>query len=165
MEKGKPPMKADILLRAVAVAALVLTANTALSEDIAPVSEGAGAEDGYVDPGLKTRGRCKDHPGRPRWMMEHPIEFMWRAELASEFRSVQRAEAVSEAGTCDCDMLYPDWNVYRAEIEAMWNEVSTESKWDWDDETRERFNATRDRMNDYSRPLLPMVTRLCSGLE
>lgn len=149
---------------ALAVSA-VLVGQVVLAETNTPANETTDAAGIYTDPTVQNRKRCLERPGLPRWMIEHPLGFEWRLDLAKEFRSYQRSSAIADAETCDCEMLYPDWDVYRADLEAIWNDVSVDSKYVWNDEARDRFNATRDGFTDISRPLLPMVTRLCASVE
>lgn len=150
-------MKTPIL-----AALAVMIAASATAEDLTALE---ARQEAYVDPMLQSRQRCEDRPGKPGWMMVQPLGFEWRGDLASKFRAFQRARTISEAGACDCDMLYPDWNQFRAELEAIWIEVSAESKWDWDDETRQRFYGAQDAMTDYSDPLLRITVDLCEGVE
>lgn len=154
----------SIVRVALAVSA-VLAGQVVMAETNTPANETIAAVGIYTDPTVKNRKRCLERPGLPQWMMEHPLGFEWRLDLAKEFRSYQRSSAIADAETCDCEMLYPDWDVYRADLEAIWNDVSVDSKYVWNDETRDRFNATRDGFTDISRPLLPMVTRLCASVE
>lgn len=149
---------------ALAVSA-VLAGQVAVAETNTPANETTDAVGIYVDPTVKNRKRCLERPGLPQWMMEHPLGFEWRLDLAKEFRSYQRSSAIADAESCDCEMLYPDWDAYRADLEAIWNDVSVDSKYVWNDETRNRFNAARDGFTDISRPLLPVVTRLCASVE
>jgi len=146
-----------------AAAVAALTATSVAAQEIP--DDLTAAQEAYVDPTIETRGRCMDRPGLPGWMMVRPLGYEWRGDLAYQFRSAQVRREVTEAGVCSCDLLYPDWDVHREEVEAMWNEVSTEKKWDWDEETRQRFYAVRDAMNDDSGPLLQTVVELCEGVE
>lgn len=150
-------MKTPIL-----AALAVIIATSVSAEDLTALE---ARQEAYVDPNLKTRDRCVNHPGHPGWMMVQPLGYEWRLDLANKFRVFQGVRTISEAGACDCDMLYPDWNQFRAELEAIWNEVSAESKWVWDDETRQRFYAAQDAMTDYSDPLLRITVDLCEGVE
>ena len=147
------------------VASLAFGGQSVLADDAPTTGELAGSLQGYVDPEIANRTRCQDRPGRPRWMMVQPLGFEWRLELAKEYRSVQRTRLISEAETCDCDMLYPDWDALRSNLEKTWSEVSDQSKYVWDAATRERYHETRDALTDYARPLLPLVTRLCASVE
>jgi hypothetical protein len=158
-------MRYDYLLRISLVVSVSLAGVPAVSKTETPPDETVSSENTSLDPEMRNRKRCVDHAGRPQWMIEQPLGFEWRLELGRDFRSVQRARAITETETCDCDMLYPDWNAYRSQLETIWGEVSLESKFVWDDETRDRFNTARDFLTDYSRPLLPLVTRLCAGVE
>lgn len=148
---------------------LALTIALAGHPAVAQTNEGAGTdasvESAHVDPELRDRKRCLNHPGRPQWMIDQPLGFEWRLELGREFRSAERARAVSSNETCSCDQLYPDWNESRPLVEAIWAEVSPDSKFVWGEAERDRFDAARDKLADYSRPLLPMVTRLCASVE
>lgn len=155
-------MKFDYLLSAAVTVCIALSGHAAIAQT---ANEAVVSENTSLDPELRNRKRCVDHHGRPQWMIEQPLGFEWRLELGRNFRSVQRSRMVSETDTCNCDTLYPDWNIYRAELEAIWNEASLESKFVWNDETRDRYNAARDQLTDVSRPLLPMVTRLCASVE
>lgn len=158
-------MKYDRLLAGFIAASISASGFSAFAQTTNGASDTAAPETTSLDPELRTRKRCFEHPGRPQWMIEQPLGYEWRLELGRDFRSVQVSRAVSKAETCDCDMLYPDWNMYRGELEEIWNEVSTESKYVWDDATRDRFNDAMDSMTEVSRPLLPMVTRLCAAVE
>lgn len=142
----------------VAVAVVV-----ALGSHVAAADGDAGGS--YVDPILKDRQRCLDRPGRPEWMMVQSIEFQWRVELAAKYRSFYRASVISEADGCSCDKMYPDWDEHMTEVEQLWDGVSESSRWEWDNETRQRFYAARDRMTDFSSPRLMTVVRLCENLE
>lgn len=134
---------------------------TALSD----LNVAAASNSGYVDPEIRNRNRCLDHPGRPAWMMVQPLGFEWRLDLANRFRSSQRAMIITEAQTCNCDMLYPDWNELRADLEEIWNGVSRESQYIWDADTRSQFETARDNLAAYSSPLVPDVSRLCENVE
>jgi len=149
---------------ALAVSA-VLAGQVAVAETNTPANETTDAVGTYVDPMVKNQQRCLERPGLPQWMMEHPLGFEWRLDLAKEFRSYQQTSAIADAESCNCEMLYPDWDAYRADLEAIWNDVSVNSKYVWNDETRNRFHAARDRFTNISRPLVPMVTRLCASVE
>ena len=144
---------------------IALTGYPAVAQTSDTEGADAGIESPHVDPELRDRKRCLNHPGRPQWMIDQPLGFEWRLELGREFRSAERARAVSSSETCSCDQLYPDWNESRPLVEAIWAEVSPKSKFVWDEAERSRFEAARDKLADYSRPLLPMVTRLCASVE
>lgn len=119
----------------------------------------------YVDPETRNRTRCRDHPGRPGWMMVQPLGFEWRLDLANKFRTNHRTKVVTQAESCDCGMLYPNWNSLRPSLEEIWEGVSTGSQYDWDDQTHARYNEARDEMTDFSRPLLQTVVKLCQRVE
>lgn len=140
----------------------VMVATSATAEDLTTLE---AEQTAYVDPMLQDRQRCKDRPGKPGWMMVRPLGYEWRGDLANKFRTAQFVRGVTDAGMCNCDLLYPDWDAYRDEVEALWNEVSTEKGWDWDDETRQRYYEAQDSMTDYSRPLLRAALELCEGVE
>lgn len=153
-------MKLNLTLAA-SLAVIIATAATA--DQV--LNDLTAAQEAYVDPNLRTRDRCLDRPGHAGWMMVQPLGYEWRVDLANKFRTFQRSQAITEAGICNCDLLYPDWDVFREEVEAMWNEVSTERKWDWNDEARQRFYAAQDGMTDYSDPLLQDTVDLCERVE
>jgi hypothetical protein len=81
---------------ALAVSA-VLAGQVAVAETNTPANETTDAVGTYVDPMVKNRQRCLERPGLPQWMMEHPLGFEWRLDLAREFCSYQQTSAIADA--------------------------------------------------------------------
>lgn len=158
-------MMLKFLGSAVVAVSVVFAGNVGVAQTNLPTNDLTDSGPNYVDPTVQNRKRCLERPGLPQWMMEQPLGFEWRLEIAKAFRSHQRSSAIAVAESCDCEMLYPDWDTYRTDLEVIWNDISVDSKFIWNDETRDRYNGVRDDLNDISRPLLPMVTRMCASVE
>lgn len=73
----------------------------------------------YVDPQIRNRGECLDHPGRPAWVMVQPKGLEWRRDLLKAYGELQIAKAVVESGDCGCDNRYPDWETFRPAMEGI----------------------------------------------
>ncbi|WP_458792576.1 hypothetical protein [Yoonia sp. MH D7] len=154
------------LVVGLSVGAQKATADNQSSVSALPDANVAAVSDsGYVDPEISNRNRCLNHPGRPAWMMVQPLGFEWRLDLANKFRSSQRAMMVTGAQTCNCDMLYPDWDAFRADLEEIWNGVSRDSQYVWNAGTRSQFETARNNLAEYSSPLVTEVSRLCKNVE
>lgn len=147
----------DVFLRMAVIAGVFVSAQAVSAQSL--------PSEGYVDPHVAGRDRCLDHPGRPGWMMVQPMGFEWRLHLANDFRSFHRTAAITGIGSCDCDLLYPDWDEYRTDLEMIWAMVSDRSRYEWDDGERSRYASQRDLLSDYSRPLIQEVTKLCVAVE
>jgi hypothetical protein len=160
--------------RKVAMAALVSSivgfglpafADDNVFNDFTQPTFGGGAAEGetYVDPQFASRRNCLEHPAKPAWAMDHSFRFRWRIVLAVKYNSRRQGRLISETETCTCDILYPDWNEMRPEIEEMWARVSDLPSNKWTSEIKARYVAENDifRKENYSF----MVGRLCGNPE
>ncbi|WP_152626954.1 hypothetical protein [Jannaschia aquimarina] len=83
------------------------------------LSAPADAAGGYVDPQIKNREQCLDHPGRPAWVMVQPEGMEWRRDLMLAYGTLQIRQRVVETGECSCDHRYPDWETFRQALEEL----------------------------------------------
>ncbi|MFU8776218.1 MAG: hypothetical protein ACNA7M_00930, partial [Roseovarius sp.] len=124
------------LVSIMAVAALgavlaVPVAGQTVQDFLKPVEKPKGpvTAENYVDPQIADRRACKDRPGRPGWLMVQPkVEgnfspvggYFWRQEIGQEFVSFKVVSSVIAAGECTCELMYPDIDQFRDEIEELW---------------------------------------------
>ncbi len=121
--------------------------------------------DDYVDEAVARRQNCLSHPGRPGWMMVHARGFEWRMGIAQQWRGRHVGRRMKESGVCTCDILYPDWNMFRPDVEALWASVSDQSRYEWDKRTEEKFRAVFDPLAHEARGYSFMIGKLCRNPE
>lgn len=159
-------------IQAAVVAGLVASASPLFGDESGNVdftqptfgSNGAGQED-YVDPKIARRRSCLDHPGRPGWMMVQTDGFEWRTELAMRWKERRSGRLISEAESCTCDMLHPDFDQLRDEVETMWAMVGDKPRSEWSNAMADRFNDLRSEIASEARSYSFQIGRLCGNPE
>lgn len=132
-----------------------------------PVEKPTGplTAENYVDPQIKERRACKDRPGRPGWLMVQPRlkgdvgvgSFGWRRDIGQTFVSSRVVPSVIKARKCSCELMYPDYEQFRADIEKLWahwdnkdwSEFSSEEKKEFRRIEREIGESYRHDRGEY----------------
>lgn len=129
--------------------------------DLSPQIE----QDTYIDRQGVSRTSCTRYPHRPGWVMVHERGFEWKRELATQWRQIRAAQMLLPADSCTCDMLYPDWEEARTEIEAIWAPFEERPKREWNQSMRDHFRSLEDLHRIETRGYFVKVGRLCASPE
>ena len=61
-------------------------------------------------PGLeRTYNTCPERPPEPDWMQNIALRDAYQRVLVQDIYRAQNLELIVEAGTCPCDVRFPDW--------------------------------------------------------
>lgn len=129
--------------------------------DLSPQTE----QSTYIDRQAVSRTNCRGHPHRPGWVMVHERGLEWKRELATQWRQIRAARMLLPSDSCTCDMLYPDWEEARTEIEAIWAPFEGRVKIEWDQSMRDHFRSLQNLHRTETRGYFLKVGRLCANPE
>lgn len=63
--------------------------------------------------------RCEERKDMPDWFTEEKLPDAWRENLRRAYYDLQRFKGVVEAGSCSCELQYPDPEMWKDELLAL----------------------------------------------